>query len=104
MKPNINTLLAQAQRMQSDMGRVQKELDNTEVEGSSGNGAVVVKMSATGNIKSISINPSVIDPSDHEMLEDLVLTAFNDAKNKADETSKNAMSAVTGGLSIPGIF
>lgn len=104
MKPNMSMLLAQAQKMQSDMGRVQKDLDNSEVEGIAANGAVKVVMSATGNIKSVLIDPSVIDPEEHELLEDLILTAFKDAKSKADEMSKNAMSAVTGGLSIPGLF
>lgn len=104
MKPNINTLLAQAQKMQADIGNVQKELENTVVEGSAGNGLVVIKMSATSNVKSVSIDSSVIDPEDREMLEDLILTAFTNAKNKADKVSKNAMSTVTGGISIPGMF
>ena len=104
MNPNMNNLLSQARKMQAEMSRVQEDLKNTEVTGSAGNDAVVIRMSATGILKSVSISPEVIDPNDKEMLEDLVLTAFNDAKTKADKTSESAMSKVTGGLSIPGLF
>ena len=104
MNPNMNNLLSQAKKMQAELGRVQENLKNAEVVGSAGNDAVVIKMSATGNLKSVSISPAVIDPNDKEMLEDLILTAFNDAKANADKMSEHAMSAVTGGMSIPGLF
>ncbi len=104
MTPNMNNLLSQARKMQTEMSRVQEDLKNTEVIGSAGNDAVIIRMSATGNLKAVSIKTEVIDPNDKEMLEDLILTAFNDAKTKADKTSESAMSAITGGISIPGLF
>ena len=104
MRPNMNQLLAQAQKMQADMSKVQEGLQTKEVVGSAGGNAVVITMFATGTLKSISIKPEVIDPNDHEMLEDLILTAFKDAKSKADMESNQAMSSITGGLSIPGLF
>jgi len=92
-----------AQQMQRDMARVQAELDAAIVEGSAGGG--VVRATATGKqeILEIVIDPSAVDPDDVEMLQDLVLTAVNDALRASRDLAEQKMAAVTGGLRIPGM-
>ena len=101
---NINQLLAQAQKLQANMTRAQKEIENREVTGSAGSGAVQIVLTVTGKMKSIHIDQKVIDSSDSEMLEDLVLAAFNDAKSQADRIYESEMKKATGGLPVPGMF
>ncbi len=93
-----------AMQMQQQMVRVQQELADARVEGTAGGG--VVKATATGKkeLVSIAIDPSAVDPEDVEMLQDLVVAAVNEALHAAEELEKSKMSAVTGGLSIPGMF
>jgi DNA-binding YbaB/EbfC family protein len=92
-----------AMQMQQDMLRVQNELAETRVDGSAGGG--VVKAVATGKqeIVSITIDPSAVDPSDVEMLQDLIVAAINDALRAARELAEAKMAAVTGGLRLPGM-
>ena len=101
---NMQKLMKQAQKMQQDMAKVQEELQNTEVEGSSGGGMVRVVANGSGEILSLSINPEIIDPEDHEMLEDLVLAAVKDALTAAAALSAEKMGRVTGGVNMPGMF
>jgi nucleoid-associated protein EbfC len=101
---NMQKLMKQAQKMQQDMAKVQEELRNSQVEGSSGGGMVKATASGSGEILSLSISPEIIDPDDHEMLEDLVLAAVKDALAAAAALSAEKMSAVTGGANIPGMF
>lgn len=98
---DMQALMRQAQKMQSDMERAQSELASTMVEGVAGGGMVKVTASATGAITAIAIEPEVVDPDDVEMLQDLILAAINDAVAKAQEISNSRMSAVTGGLKLP---
>lgn len=98
---DMQALMRQAQKMQSDMARVQEELQETMVEGVAGGGVVKVTASAAGGIRSITISPEVVDPDDVEMLQDLILAAINDANAKAQEISNSRMGAVTGGLKLP---
>jgi len=81
---NMNNLLKQAQKMQADMMKTHSEVEEKEVEGTSGGGAVVVKMNGKKVVESIRINPEVVDKDDVEMLEDLIMTAVNDGMKKAD--------------------
>ena len=101
---NINNLMKQAQKLQKDMEQAQKDLETKEFEASVGGGAVVVKANGKKEILSINIKEEVVDPDDVEMLEDLVLSAVNEALKKAEEESTNQMGKLTGGLNIPGMF
>ena len=107
---NMN-MMKQAQKMQQDllkmqeeMEKIQTELEDKTVEASSGGGAVNVVVSGKKEIVSIKIQPEAVDPEDVETLEDLVMTAVNEAIKKADDMMTEGMSAVTGGLNIPGLF
>lgn len=99
---NIGQLMKQAQQMQKKMQDVQAKLDDITVEGKSGGDMVTVVMTCKGDVKSLKIDPSIVDPDDIEMMEDLVVAAMNDAKAKANETTEKEMAAVTGGMGLPG--
>jgi len=86
---NMNNLIKQAQKLQQDMQKTQEELETKILEGSSGGGAVVVTTTGKKKITNIKIDPEVLD--DVEMLQDLVLTAVNDALNKVDEVTESEM-------------
>ncbi len=99
---NIAQLMKQAQQMQKKMKSVQDKLEEMTVEGKSGGDMVTVIMSCKGQLKSLSIDPSLVDKEEIEMLEDLIVAAVNDAKIKADNTTESEMAAVTGGMGLPG--
>ena len=101
---NMQQLMKQAQKMQADMLAAQEELADTEVTGTSGGGMVEVTMTCEKKLIGIKINPEAVDPEDVEMLEDLVLSAVNEALRKADEETSNKMGKLTGGLKMPGLF
>lgn len=101
---NINQMMKQAQKMQTKMSALQKELDVREVEVSSGGGMVTVKVNGKQELLNIKINKECVDPSDVEMLEELVMTAMNQALKESSDMVSNAMGKVTGGLNIPGMF
>ena len=101
---NMNNLMKQAQKLQKEMEEMQKNLENSEYEASVGGGAVAAKDSGKKEITSIKIKEEVVDADDVEMLEDLVLSAVNEALKKAEEASSNQMGKLTGGLNIPGLF
>lgn len=100
----MHALMKQANQMQMRMKKVQEELATKEFEGTSGGGAVVVKVNGDNKILAVTINPEVVKAGDVEMLQDLILTATNDAIRIAKETSQKEMDKVTGGLNIPGMF
>lgn len=100
----MNQMMKQAQQMQSKMGALQKELETREIECSAGGGMIKIKINGKQEILEMSINPECVDPSDVEMLEELVKTAVNQAVKESNEMVSSAMSKVTGGLSIPGLF
>jgi hypothetical protein len=97
-------MLKQAQQMQAKLATLQKELESREVESSSGGGMVKVKVNGKQEVLSISINQECVDPSDVETLEELVLTAVNQAIKESNDMVSNAMSKITGGMNIPGLF
>ena len=101
---NINNLMKQAQAMQKQMEEMQKEVEATEFEASVGGGAISVRVNGKKEVLGINIKPEVVDPDDVEMLEDLVLSAVNEALRKADEETANKMGKLTGGLKMPGLF
>ena len=100
---NMNNLMKQAQAMQKKMQDMQKEIESAEFEASAGGGAVTVRVSGKKEILGINIKKEVVDPDDVEMLEDLVLSAVNEALRKADEETESKMGKLTGGMNIPGL-
>ncbi len=101
---NMNSVIKQAQKMQEEMERIQGELEDKTVDAASGGGAVEVTVNGKKEIVSIKIKPEAVDPEDVETLEDLVMVAVNEAIKKADDMMTEGMSAVTGGINIPGLF
>ena len=98
---NIGNMMKQAQEMQKKIAEVQEKLESIEVEGVSGGGMVKVISSAKGSIKSISLDPSLMNEKEKDITEDLIVAAINDAKKKAEEATQEEMKNVTGGLSLP---
>lgn len=98
---NLDEILAMAQNVQNELEKAQANLDNIEVEGASGGGLVKVKASAKGRIIGITIDDSLMQPSEKGMLEDLLAAAINDARTKADAASGSEMSKMTSGLPLP---
>ena len=104
--PGLGNLQKQMQKMQEDLMKAQDQLDAERLETSSGGGMVKVTTSGMGEVLEIIIAPEVVDPSDVEMLQDLVVTAVRDALKKAQEHHSEKMSKITGGLAgkVPGLF
>ncbi|MBY0280749.1 MAG: YbaB/EbfC family nucleoid-associated protein [Alphaproteobacteria bacterium] len=99
---NINQMLKQAQQLQNQMAEMQKRLEQEEITGTSGAGMVTVTINGKGEMKAIKIDPALADPKEIEILEDLIVAAYNDAKAKLDAHTSEEMSKVSGGLSLPG--
>ena len=98
---DIMGLMKQAQEMQQKMTNVQAELDAIEVEGAAGGGMVTVTMTAKGVLKGVKIDPSLMVADEREILEDLIVAASSDARNRADRVMQERMAEVTKGLPIP---
>jgi nucleoid-associated protein EbfC len=94
-------IMKQAQAMQQKMEAVQAELDTIEVEGTAGGGMVTVRMTAKGALKGVTIDPSVLNPDEKEIVEDLIVAAANDARQKAERTMQERMAEITKGLPLP---
>jgi hypothetical protein len=103
-KNPMGNILKQAQQMQQKVSMLQKELELREMEVSSAGDAIKIKINGKQEILEIKINPECVDPSDHEMLEEIVKTAVNKAVKESQDMVSSAMSKVTGGLNIPGLF
>lgn len=104
MEDMIKAAQEAAQNIQKQMESAQATLDTIEVEGVSGGGLVKVRATAKGRIQGVSIDDSLIVPSDKTMLEDLITAAFNDAREKADAASNAEMSKMSSGLPLPAGF
>jgi DNA-binding YbaB/EbfC family protein len=100
---NIAKLMKQAQQMQAGLAAKQEELSSRTVDASVGGGKVNVTATCAGDVLSIKIDPSVIDPSDVEFLEDLVLKGVQEAITKGKDTAAAEMKKLTGGLGLPGM-
>ena len=96
-------MMKQAAQLQSKMKEMQEQLALIEVEGSAGGNMVTVRMTAKMELKSVSIDPSLMKAEEREVLEDLLVAAQNDARRKAEEAMQERMQAITGGLNIPGL-
>ena len=100
---SIGKLMKQAARMQQQMEQIQNELAKRTIEATSGGGAVKVVARCDGTIASIKIDPQALNPSDAQLLEDMILTAANQALNQAKEISNSEMGRVTAGFNLPGL-
>ena len=98
---NIQQMMKQAQRMQEQM---QKQMAETTVEGSAGGGMVTISMNGMKQLFSVKIEPDAVSSGDVEMLQDLILAAFNEAARKVDEQLSSQLGGMTGGMKIPGLF
>jgi len=96
-------LIKQAQQMQARLAKAQEELETLTVEASAGGGAVKVVATGKQTIESIVIDPAAVDPGDVEILQDMILAAVNDALGKSQQIVNEKMSAITGGLKLPGM-
>ncbi|MEA2983796.1 MAG: nucleoid-associated protein EbfC [Alphaproteobacteria bacterium] len=94
-------LMKQATQLQSKMQALQAELDEIEVEGAAGGGLVMVRMTAKGDLKGVSIDPSLMKPEEKEIVEDLIVAAHAEARRKAEATMQEKMKGLTGGLPLP---
>ena len=103
MSKDLNKLLKQAQKMQSQMMKAQEEFKKQEVEGNAGGGMVSIRLNGGGDLIAIKINPEVVDPDDVEMLEDLIVAAFANAQEKLKSASDSTFGAITGGMNLPGL-
>jgi DNA-binding YbaB/EbfC family protein len=112
MTNSLNAMLKQAQQLQERLNQLQEELADKRVEGTAGGGMVTVAVSGKGDLVDVKIDPEVVNPDDVEILEDLIVAAANQAREKAQELAQEEMSKLTGGmlpqglggLKIPGLF
>ena len=98
---NLGQMMKQAQQLQAKMNDLQEQLAKTEVTGASGGGMVQVTLNGRGEMLKVKIDPALVDPNEAEILEDLILAAFKDAKTKVEATVAERMSELTGGLQLP---
>jgi nucleoid-associated protein EbfC len=98
---DIMGMMKKVQEMQSKMAALQEELETIEVEGASGAGMVKVVMTAKGAVKGVTIDETLLQPGEKDILEDLLVAAVNDARTKAERTAQDKMSSITAGLPIP---
>lgn len=101
---NMGQMMKQVQQMQKKMEEAQKQIEETTVKGTAGGGMVEVEANGRKEILSVNIKPEAVDPEDVEMLEDLILTAVNDAIKQVEQISEEKMGKLTGGISLPGMF
>jgi DNA-binding YbaB/EbfC family protein len=98
---NLAGMMKQASQMQAKMAEMQARVEAMEVQGQSGAGMVVVTLSGKGEMRRMKIDPKLVDPTEVEMLEDLIVSAHVDARRKLDELLAEEMSRVTGGMQLP---
>ncbi|NLB88349.1 MAG: YbaB/EbfC family nucleoid-associated protein [Syntrophomonadaceae bacterium] len=100
---SMNKMIKQAKKVQEQIVKMQEELQQREIEASAGGGVITVVVNGKQELRSIKINPEVVDPEDVEMLEDLIMAAVNEAIRKSQEMVSSEMARITGGLNIPGL-
>ena len=99
---NIGQLMKQAQEMQAKMAEMQAQLETLELTGTSGGGMVQLTLNGKGDLKKIKIDKTLLAPEEGEVLEDLIVAAFNDARGKVSAHAEEEMQKLTGGLQLPG--
>lgn len=98
---NLGNMMKQAQQMQARMQEMQAKLGDVEMTGQSGAGMVSITLNGKGDLKAVKIDPKAVDPEDVEVLEDLIVAAFNDAKNKVEAHMAEETAKLMGGLKLP---
>ncbi len=101
MIKDLGGLMKQAQQLQSKMADMQAELEDLEVEGISGGGLVKVRLNGKGAMKGVEVDPSLLKPDEAEIVEDLIVAAHAEARNKMEQVTAEKMKEVTGGLPLP---
>jgi DNA-binding YbaB/EbfC family protein len=99
---NIGQLMKQAQEMQAKMAEMQAQLETIEMTGGAGGGMIELTLNGKGDLKKLKIDPALLDPKEVEVLEDLIIAAFNDARGKVAAHAEQEMQKLTGGLQLPG--
>jgi len=101
---NMNQMIKQAQKMQDQITELQEDIEEREFTATAGGGAVEVVLTGKKTLKSLTLKPEIVDPEDIEMLQDLIISAVNEAVNNVESTTEDEMSKITGGVSLPGLF
>lgn len=101
---NMNQMIRQAQKMQDEITVLQEDIEGRDFSATAGGGAVEVTLTGKKTIKSLTLKPEIVDPEDIEMLQDLIISAINEAVNNIETTTESEMSKITGGVSLPGLF
>ena len=101
---NMNSMIKQAQKMQDEITELQNDIEARDFSATSGGGAVEVVVTGAKNIKALTIKPEVVDKDDVEMLQDLIISAINEALADVEKTTEEEMNKITGGVALPGLF
>lgn len=101
---NMNSMIRQAQKMQEQITELQNDIEERDFSATAGGGAVEVVLSGKKTMKSLTLKPEVFDPEDIEMLQDLIISAVNEAVNSIEQTTEEEMNKITGGVALPGLF
>ena len=100
----MNSMIRQAQKMQEQITELQNDIEERDFSATAGGGAVEVVLSGKKTMKSLTLKPEVVDPEDIEMLQDLIISAVNEAVNNIEQTTEEEMNKITGGVALPGLF
>ena len=103
-RPDMNSLMRQAQKMQEEMEKAQEEIKAKEYSTTVGGGVVEITMTGDKILKSITLKPEVVDPEDIETLQDLIVSGVNEVLRQVESETEEKMNAISGGLNIPGLF
>ena len=98
---NMSNIMKQAKAMQEKMAEMQKKIEETEIEGSSGGGAVKIVMNGKHEVKNLFIDPSIVNSNEKEVLEDLIIAALNDVNKKIAENTNDQLGSISGGMGLP---
>lgn len=101
---NMNSMIKQAQKMQDEITELRNDIEARDFSATSGGGAVEVVVTGAKNIKALTIKPEVVDKDDVEMLQDLIISAINEAMADVEKTTEEEMNKITGGVALPGLF
>ena len=101
---NMNSMIKQAQKMQDEITELKNDIEARDFSATSGGGAVEVVVTGAKNIKALTIKPEVVDKDDVEMLQDLIISAINEAMADVEKTTEEEMNKITGGVALPGLF
>ena len=98
---NMSQIMKQAKAMQEKMAEMQKKIEETEIEGSSGGGVVKIVINGKHEVKNLFIDPSIVNSDEKEVLEDLIIAALNDANKKIAENTNDQLGSISGGMGLP---